>query len=203
MKKLFLFFLLLSAFAFKIDDGICNYTGGESCMNSPDCSFCNITFEMNVSYVGTNALFFIKVKNNEPQTLPLILNIRKGPERKIFQSFDLEPFEIKTINEKYEREPEEIEIIIEIRDRDINTVWGYEKIILPGLEAGQNMEILTPLLSVLAFFSILFFGIKYIIKSKNKRPDPIFVQTFLPPTPPPEEEIIIVAKKKKYFYKKD
>ena len=172
-------------------------------MNSPDCPFCNITFEMNTSYIGTKALFFINLTNNEPQTLPLILNIKSETDNKIFQSFDLEPFEIKFLFEEYEREPKEIEIIVEIRDRDINSIWAYEKIKLPGLESKQNLKILIPLLSVLSFFAILFFGIKYVIKNKNKRPDPIFVQTFLPPPPPPEEEIIIVAKKRKYYYKKD
>ncbi|MBR9680636.1 MAG: hypothetical protein GOU98_02310 [Candidatus Altiarchaeota archaeon] len=199
----FLTILLIFSLAFAAPlDGTCDRTEGESCMNHPDCSYCNVTMDVNLSYFETYALISIKVKSWEPAELPLILKVRKNSQDFSTKQLDLFSNEEKTIDVKMERDPKNITVIVEVRDRDIGTAWSYNKFTLPGLEKEGTTEILTPILGVFLFLGILFYGFKQVTKPKPKRfaPPPVFMP---PPAPQAEEEIIIVSKKKKYYYKKD
>ena len=201
MKWLAVVFLLVNAFALG-PDGYCNYSAGESCMNSQDCSACNVSMETTLRYFDTYALLSIKMRNFEPAELPLIAKVRKDSEVLAEKSIDLMAGEQKMLDVQIDREPGNATIFVELRDRDIETAWAFDSMVLLGLESTWNLDLLIPVASVFAFVSILVFGIRQIRKGKG----PYFIQPIFmpaaPPEPPPDEEVIIVPKKKKYYYRK-
>ena len=199
----FLAILLIFSMVFAAPlDGICDRTEGESCMNHPDCTYCNVSMVVNLSYFDTYALISINVKSWEPAELPLILKVRKNLKDFSTKQLDLLSNEAKTMEVKIERDPLNATITIEVRDRDIGTAWSYNTFILPGLEKEGQTEILTPILGVFLFLGILFYGFKQVSKPKSRffRPPPVFMP---PSEPPADEEIVVVSRKKKYYYKKN
>lgn len=201
MKWLVVAMLLLSAFAFG-PDGYCNYSAGESCMNSPDCSSCNVSAVNTLRYFDTYALLSVRMYNYEPAEVPLIMQVRRDDNVHTAKSVDLMPGEQRLLDVRLEREAKNVTLTIELRDRDIGTAWDHETMTLLGLESTMRFEWVIPAVSVLAFMGILVVGLKQIRKGKA----PYFIQPIVmparPPEPPPDEEIIIVPKKKKYYYRK-
>jgi hypothetical protein len=202
MKALFVFLVLFaSVFAGPLD-GVCEHGAGESCMNSPDCSFCDISLRVNVTYLGTGLIVSATVDSNEPNEIPLILSIRDGEESQSKQ-FDLPAGGREVVVTKLERKPDNTTLIVEVRDRDIGSTWAFESISVEGMRTEGKNEILVPVLSVITFFSILFFGFKRLSQNRSPYLEPV---PFIPMeqyAPPPKEEIIVVSKKKKYYYKKN
>ena len=201
MRWLIPMFLMLAVSAARFDD-YCNRSGGESCMNSPDCPYCDVSMSVNTTYSGTYALIMVDMKSNEPEELPLILNVRKDDDDIYTKAIDLPAFGTEGRDVRVEREPENATVVVELRDRDIGTAWAYEGFTLPGLATKGRPEILIPILGVVIFFGIIFFGFKQVMKRGPYMIQPIFAP-FYPPEPPPEEEVIVVPKKKKYYYKKN
>jgi hypothetical protein len=201
MKWLALVVLLASAFALG-PDGYCNYSAGESCMNSQDCSACNVTMETTLRYFDTYALLSVRMFNFEPAELPLIAKVRKDDDVLAEKSIDIPAGGQKLLDVKIDRDPGNATVFVELRDRDIGTAWAYESMVLLGLESNWNLDVLIPIVSVLAFIGILVFGIRQMRGGKGPYfIQPVFMPAY-PPEPPPEEEIIIVPKKKKYYYRK-
>lgn len=202
MKWLTIILLLCFVSAARFD-GFCNRTGGESCMNHPDCTYCNISMDVDITYSGTYALVMVDIKSHEPSEVPLILSVRKKNDNFYSKAIDIGPLGTHGMDVRIEREEYNSTVIVELKDRDIGTAWSYKKFELPGLGTPETPDILVPVLGVFAFLGILFFGFKQI----RKRSGPYFLQpVFAPSYPaetPEEEEIIIVPRKKKYYYKKN
>lgn len=200
MKSLILFFMLTLVVAAPLD-GICDRDQGESCMNNPDCTYCNITSSVNVSYFDTYALISVTVKNWEPAEVPLILSVRKDSKDFTSKQLDITDNAKEVVEVKMEREVDNSTVIVEIRDRDIGTAWSYQTFILPGLERKGKTDLWTPILGVFLFLGIIFFGFKQVTKPRQKMitPPPVLVKA-----PEPQgEEVVVVSKKKKYYYKKN
>ena len=197
---LILLFCLVSASRF---DGFCNRTGGESCMDNPDCTYCNISMNVSITYSGTYSLVMVNIKSHEPAEVPLILSVRRENDNFYSKAIDVGPLGTAGMEVRIEREEENSTIIVELKDRDLGTVWNYNKFVLPGLGSQENPEVLVPILGVFVFLGILFFGFRQIRKGQG----PYFLQpVFAPSYPaeaPPEEEIVVVPRKKKYYYKKN
>ncbi|MBR9689504.1 MAG: hypothetical protein GOV01_01230 [Candidatus Altiarchaeota archaeon] len=202
MRFLVVLLLLSSVFAWQID-GVCDRESGESCMNHPDCTFCNITSTTDIAYFDTYVVLSIHIKNYEPAELPLILSVKKQGKDFASKQLDLLSLESTTIDIRMDREPTNQSVIVEILDRDIRTAWNFQSLLVLGLENTGTTDVLTPVLGVFLFLGILFFGFKQIRKQGSAFMSPA-PPVFMPPPPPPaKEEIIVVAKKKKYYYKKN
>jgi hypothetical protein len=194
--------LLLSAAHAFVPDGFCNSTAGESCMNSPDCSFCNVSAEVTVHYFDTYVLLSIEAVNSEPAEVPLVLSVRKDGELVKSMQLDLQAGQSQSKEVSVDRGPRNASLTVELRDRDIGTAWDFESLVVEGFEDTGSTEFLIPVVSVFAFLGILFFGFRYLRRAPGPyQIFPVFFPSY-PAEPPPEEEIIIVPKKKKYYYKK-
>jgi len=201
MKWLAAVLLLASAFALG-PDGYCNYSAGESCMNSQDCSACNVSMETTLRYFDTYALLSIKMQSFEPAELPLIAKVRKDDAVITEKSVDLVAGGQQLLDVRIEREPENATILVDLRDRDIGTAWAFDRLVLLGLESTWNLDLLIPIVSVFVFIGILVFGLKQIRRGGGHYfMQPVFMPAY-PPEPPPEEEVIIVPRRKKYYYRK-
>jgi hypothetical protein len=201
MKLIFLLMIFAAVFAGPLD-GVCEHGLGESCMNSPDCSFCDISLKVNTTYLGTSLIVSATIDSNEPEEIPWILSIRDGEEIHS-KSFDLAATGRENVVVRIERKPDNTTLIVEVRDRDIGTTWAYESMAVEGMRTEGRNEILVPILSVAAFFSILFFGFKRLSRNRSPYFEPMPFMPMEQYGPPPKEEIILVSKKKKYYYKKN
>lgn len=195
--------LLSTAWAWEID-GLCNRTGGESCMDSPDCSFCNITTGAALHYSGTRAVLTVTLTNNEPAEVPLLLNVIRDGQKIHSKQVDLLAGQTNTREFRLDREAGNSSLLIEVRDRDILTAWGRESLVLRGMESQTRSDVLLPVVSVLAFLAILAYGFRQL--SRGRGPYQL-MPVFFPAYPTEEEveeeeEIIVVPRKKKYYYKK-
>ncbi len=199
MRWLVAILLLASVSAFQLD-GFCNYTAGESCMNSPDCIACNVSLNASLRYFDTYALLSVRIHNWEPEEVPLVLEVKKDGKKLSAKSVDLPAGGQKLMDVKVERGPGNSTLLVELRDRDIGTAWDYQSLILRGMESRWRLDLLIPVASVFAFIGILVYGLKQIRKGPYEIV-PVFMPAY-PPEPPPEEEVIIVPKKKKYYYRK-
>ena len=203
MKWLTLILLLCLVSASRID-GFCNRTGGESCMNHPDCTYCNISMNVNITYSGTYSLVMVDIKSHEPAEVPLILSVRRKNDNFYSKAVDIGPLGTQGMDVRIEREEFNSTIIVELKDSDIGTVWSYNKFILPGLGTQETPDILVPVLGVFLFLGILFFGFKQVRKGRGPYfLQPVFAPSYPTEAPQEEEEIIIVPRKKKYYYKKN
>ncbi len=195
MRWLLAILLLTPAMAFELD-GFCDRAGGESCMNSQDCKVCNISLSLEASYTDLYATVTLRLTSYEPDEVPLAVEV--GLDGKQFTGFtkDLKGEWVKEL--RVPRGKGNQTLVVDVKDRDIGAVWAHGELDIRGIARQGKLDFLAPLAAILAFFGILYYGIKLLRQPRY---------FFVPPPPPaprprPEEEIVVVRKKKKYYYRK-
>lgn len=208
---IFLAVIIVPSFAWTFGDDFCERENGESCINSQDCPTCYIKLNVSSALRDTQSIFTVNIKSEEPEELGLVVTVETSLGEEIhYKSFNLPAMQMIDYEFPVMRFELNHEYIVIVRDREINTMWAREFVIVDGLASEtSNIKILIPFFAIFAFFGILYFSLK-----KPQVPSPYQDGgNFVPYIPRTaigqpqqqtviEEQIVIVAKKKKYYQKK-
>ncbi|HDR53667.1 MAG TPA: hypothetical protein ENN60_03295 [archaeon] len=208
---LVMWLVLVAGHAWVLGDSYCDRAGGESCMNSKDCHVCQVQVNTSLVYQDTRAMLYVDVFNQEPSALELTLLASKHDEDFHSKHLELVAYGNASHSFMVDREEDDLEIKIIIRDRALGTAWAMSVVTLTGLQSrGRGLNFLTPLFSLILFFGILYWGLK---QTRTGRYDedvaPMMpIMAYSMPSPgshaelEEQEQVVIKAKKKKYYHRK-